>query len=184
VRPDIDSWLPNPGLRVEHRRESDVDPGRLWQAARKVRLSDAGRLGRLVRWRIPGTRADISFEELFQNPPFTVLDGDGEQALVSGLVGRIWTLRRDYPELSDPEEFKSWGARGTARVTFAHWIEPAPDDRSALVSEVRVDAIGSQGRLGLAAVRPLVSAFQNLIGSEGIAAAVKLAERGSSIAHH
>ena len=38
-------------------------------------------------------------------------------------------------------------------------------------------AIGAQGRLGLAAVRPLVKRFQQLVGSEGIAAAVRLAER-------
>ena len=183
MKPDIDSWLPNPGLRVEHRRECAVAPARRWEAARRVRLSDAGRLGRLIGWRIPGTRADVSFDELFQNPPFMVLDGDRDRALVSGLVGRIWTLRRDYPELSDPQEFKSWNARGTARVTFANWIEQVSDDRSALVSEVRVDAIGSQGRLGVAAVRPLVSAFHSLIGSEGIAAAVTLAERDGRIAH-
>jgi hypothetical protein len=184
VKPDVDSWLPNPGLRVEHRRESTVEPARLWEAARQIRLCDAGRLGRLIRWRIPGTGPDASFDELFRNPPFMVLDRDGEQALVSGLVGRIWTLRRDYPELSGPDEFKTWGARGTARVTFANWVEPVSDDRSALVSEVRVDGIGSQGRLGVAAVRPLVSAFHSLIGSEGIAAAVTLAERDGRIAHH
>jgi len=184
VRPDTDSWLPNPGLHVEHRRESGVAPERLWAAARQVRLSDAGRLGRLVGWRIPGTRADISFAELFQNPPFVVLDADGDQALVSGLVGRIWTLRRDYPQLRDPEEFRGWAARGTARVLFANWVEPVSDHRSALVAEVRVEAVGSQGRIGVAAVRPLVSAFHALIGSEGIEAAVKLAEHGGAVAHH
>jgi hypothetical protein len=44
---------------------------------------------------------------------------------------------------------------------------------------VRVEPIGSQGRVGLAAVRPLVSAFQHLIGSDGIDSAVRLAERES-----
>jgi hypothetical protein len=92
---------------------------------------------------------------------------------VSGIVGRIWTLRRDYPELRDPEDFRAWSTPGTARVAFANWI-----DGDALFSETRVDAFGVQGRLGLRAVRPLVRAFQGLIGSDGIAAAVSLAERG------
>ncbi len=48
-----------------------------------------------------------------------------------------------------------------------------------LRSEARVDAFGMQGRLGVRAVRPLVRAFGHLVGSEGIAAAVRLAERGS-----
>ncbi len=42
---------------------------------------------------------------------------------MSGIVGRIWTLRRDYPELRDPEEFRAWSTPGTARVVFANWIE-------------------------------------------------------------
>ena len=44
------------------------------------------------------------------------------------------------------------------------------------MSETRVQAIGAQGRLGLAAVRPLVNAFQSLVGSDGIEAAVRGAE--------
>jgi hypothetical protein len=181
MRPDLDRWLANPGLRVTHRRESSAAAAdRLWDAAARVRLDDAGRLGRLIRWRIPGTSGDILFAELFRKPPFIVLENDVEQALVSGLVGRIWTLRRDYPELADPEEFRTWRTRGTARVVFGNWIEPAASGRAALVSETRVEGIGSQGRIGVAAVRPLVSAFQSLVGSDGIEAAIRLAEREAS----
>jgi hypothetical protein len=114
---------------------------------------------------------------MFRCPPFIVLDDNGDRALASGLVGRIWTLRRDYPKLHDANEYRDWAVAGTAKVLFAHWIEPAASDRVALCSEVRVRAIGAQGRLGVAAVRPLVSTFQHLVGSEGIAAAVRRAER-------
>jgi hypothetical protein len=128
-------------------------------------------LGRLVRWRIPGTPPDISFDEMFRRPPFLVLDEQAEQALISGLVGRIWTLRRDYPELGDPLEFKAWNTPGTARVLFANWVEDG-----ALVSETRVEGFGVQGRLGVRAVGPLIRGFQHLVGSDGIEAAVRLAE--------
>jgi hypothetical protein len=47
-----------------------------------------------------------------------------------------------------------------------------------LISEARVHPVGSQGRMGVAAVRPLVRGFHNLVGSEGIAAAVRRAEQG------
>ncbi|MBV9195020.1 MAG: hypothetical protein JO168_12815 [Solirubrobacterales bacterium] len=113
---------------------------------------------------------------MFRNPPFMVLEED-EGALVSGLVGRIWTLRRDYPTLTDPHEFRVWARPGTARVVFAHWVDAPGDGRTTLHSEARVEAIGAQGRLGLAAVRPLVRGFHHLIGSEGIATAVRQAER-------
>jgi hypothetical protein len=178
ARVDLDSWLPDPNLRVCHRRESTADPQILWRAAQDIKLSETRMLGRLVRWRIPGVPADASFEELFRSPPFAVLES-GESALVSGLVGRIWTLRRDYPRLGDPDDFREWSQRGTARVVFAHWLEPAGDGRTALNSEARVQALGAQGRVGVAAVRPLVRGFNYLIGTDGIEIAVRRAERES-----
>ena len=173
---DLDHWLPNPTLRVLHARGSDADADALWAAARSVNLEDVGVLGRLVRWRIPGTPARMSFEQLFSSPPFLVLHEE-ERALVSGLVGRIWTLRRDYPALSTPEEFRTWSKRGTARVVFAHEVAAGTNGVVELTSEVRVEAFGARGRAGLATMRPLVRAFQPLIFSDGLAAAVRRAEK-------
>lgn len=177
VRPDLEHWLPNPAMCVAHSRESSARPDELWAAARTVRVCEAGLLGRLIRWRIPGVPGELTFDELFRRPPFAVLDGEADGALVSGLVGRIWTIRRDYPLVSDPEEFRTWHKPGTARVVFANWVSVARDGRARLASEARVDVSGTQGRIGLAAVRPLVGSFQNLIGTEGIATAVRRAER-------
>ena len=177
VSPDLDQWIASPILRVAHRRESSADPERLWRCAQEVRLRDAGLLGRLVRWRLPGTPSGLQFGELFRAPPFVVLKDDHE-TLMSGLVGRIWTLRRDYPALSNGDEFREWSRSGTAKVLFAHWLEPLGDGRCALVSESRVEPVGVQGRLGVRAVRPLVRAFGHLVGSDGVAAAVRLAESG------
>jgi hypothetical protein len=148
---DLDKWLPNPSLRVIHRRESAVPARELWQAASEVSLSG--------------------------QPPFIVLD-EGECTLVCGLVGRIWTLRRDYPQLGSPQEFANWSEGGTARVVIANWATDRPGGGSALTAEARVEPVGAQGRLGVAAVRPVVRAFQNLVGADGINAAVRRAERG------
>ena len=177
LMPDLDAWLANPALRVSHRRESSAPAERLWEAASGVRLSDTRLLGRLVRWRIPGLPANLTFDELFRAQPFIVLDEEPGRVLVSGLVGRIWTLRRDYPELSDPEDFRRWDTPGTARVLFANWIEETPGHRATIHAEARVETIGAQGRVGLAAVRPLVGAFGSLIGSDGLEAAIRRAEQ-------
>lgn len=175
--PDLDYWLADPAVRVAHRGESSVPRERLWEAAHEVRLSDTSLLGRLVRWRIPGLPADDSFYDLFREPPFLALSED-DGAFVSGLVGRIWTMRRDYPELQGADEFRAWSAPGTAKVLFANWVEELGGGRSALGSEVRVQAFGVQGRIGLTSVRPLIRGFQHLVGSDAIAAAVRRAERG------
>lgn len=162
-------------MRVAHQRTSTAAAPALWQAAREVRLGDTQLLGRLVRWRIPGTPGALSFDELLRRPPFLVLE-EAEHGLVSGIVGRIWTLRRDYPELSDGEQFREWSHRGTARVVFGTWVRPR-EHGSVLNVEARVEALGTQGRLGVASVRPLVRGFQHLIGTDGMAAAVRRAER-------
>jgi len=177
VSPDLDKWLPDPALRVVHRRESAASADELWEAARAVSLSDTAVLGRLVRWRIPGLPRNEGFDQLFRQPPFLVLE-EGERMLVSGLVGRIWTLRRDYPELQSPDEFREWSQGGTARVVIANWVTDGDGNggRSALSVEARVEAIGTRGRLGVRAVRPVVRSFQHLVGSDGITAAVRRAE--------
>jgi hypothetical protein len=171
VRPDLDHWLERPVVCVAHRREAEVEPAVLWAAARAVRMSETRRLGRLVRWRIPGLPAGIAYDELFRSPPFTMLYED-ESALLAGIVGRIWTLRRDYPTLDEPEDFRRWSTRGTVRVLFANWVEPAGAGVSALVSETRVGAGDRLAKLGLAAVRPLIVASHQLIGIEGLERAV------------
>ena len=175
--PDLKRWIADPTLSSVHRREADAPPAALWSAAGAVALSDCRILGRLVRWRIPGLPADLSYRELFRNEPFLVLE-ETERSSVSGLCGRIWTLRRDYPRLEDPSTFAEWDAPGTVRVLFAHWIEPADDDRATLVSEVHIEAFDAAGRRGLRLVRPLISSFERLIDREPLAIAAKRAEAG------
>lgn len=172
--PDLDLWLPDPTIAVAHRRTSIAEAAELWDAAGAMRLADTHLLGRMIRWRIPGVPVEASFSELFRSPPFTVLE-ESEHALVAGLVGRIWTLRRDYPQI-DREQFTSWTTPGTAKVAFAHWVARTPTGGAQLCSQTRVRAFGAQGRLGLASVRPLVRAFEHLVGTEALAAAVRRAE--------
>ncbi len=175
VTSQLDAWLADPAVRVAHRQPSTATPESLWEAARGIKLTDTRMLGRLIRWRIPGVPATMRFDAMFRQPPFAVLDED-DLLLVSGLVGRIWTLRRDYPEIGDPEEFRGWSRRGTAKVVFAHWVERSDEYGSLLRSETRLKAFGTQGRLGLASVRPLISGFQHLVATDALAGAVRRAE--------
>jgi hypothetical protein len=173
--PDLTRWLPDPIVRSVHRREADARPDALWSAAGTVELADCRVLGRLVRWRIPGLPADLTYHELFRAPPFVVLEETGSSSL-SGLCGQIWTLRRDYPCLDGPAAFENWRAPGTVRVLFAHWVEPVGRDRAALISEVHIEAVDSAAGRGLRLVRPLISAFERLIDREPLAIAAQRAE--------
>lgn len=173
----LDRWLPEPAIRTHHRRASFVDPTRLWDAARTLRLSDTQLLGRLIRWRIPGTSADESFDRLFRTYPFTVLEED-EGLLISGLCGRIWTLARDYPDLPGPQSFGEWDRSGTVRVLFAHWIEPGEGDEFELVYEARVQPVDSRAERRLRVLWALVGPFEARAGAEALKAAVGRAEDG------
>jgi hypothetical protein len=163
-------------IRTRHRREAAVDPEALWQAARSIRLDETRTLGRLIGWRIPGTPPHETFVELFARDPFCVLD-EGPTHSMSGLCGRIWTLRRDYPHLDGPEEFRTWAEPGTARVLFAHWTEPAADGASAIVSEARVEAVDTRARFALGVLWATMRGFERRIGGEALSLAAARAAR-------
>ena len=152
-----------------------MDADELWQAAVALRLSDTRALGRLVRWRIPGTAADQSFGELLRAYPFTVLEED-RNLLISGLCGRIWTLARDYPALADSAAFRDWHEAGTVRVAFAHWIAPCLDGGSELASEARVQPVDRTAALRLRVLWKVVGPFDRLVGADALTAAVRRAE--------
>jgi hypothetical protein len=174
--PDLDAWLPDAQVTSRHRRTSRADPDDLWAAAREIRLDETRSLGRLIRWRIPGTPTDLRFTELFARYPFAVLD-EGPGWSVSGLCGPIWTLTRDYGRI-DADAFRRWDRPGTVRVVFGHWVEDA-DPRSALVSEARVDPTDRVGRLQLRALWLVIRRFERVIGSEPLPLAVQRAERAT-----
>ena len=176
--PRLDTWLPDPTVRTHHRRASLADADELWRAALEVQLSDTAALGRLIRWRIPGTPSTQAFGDLFRRYPFTVLE-EGERLLVSGLCGRIWTLTRDYPAIDDVGAFRDWSEPGTVRVLFAHWVEAVGLDEVELVSEARVAPIDDGAALRLRALWAALGPFERLVGSEALRAVVRRAERRS-----
>ena len=173
----LGGWLDAPAVRTHHRRESRGSAADLWDAAKHVRVDDTRSLGRLVRWRIPGLRASQTYDELFRSYPFTVLE-EGERFLLAGLCGRIWTLARDYPRLSGPQEFADWDEPGTVRVLFGHWVRAAGDGSSELVSEARVQPTDRTAALRLRALWAVIGPFERLVGAEAIAVATAQSVRG------
>jgi hypothetical protein len=133
-------------------------------------------LGHIVRWRIPKTPPDKAFRDIFRGYPFTVLD-EGELWSVSGLCGRIWTVQRDYPRLSGPDEFLDWDKPGTVRVLFGHWVDTS-GARPALVSETRVQPVDRRARIRTRALWTAVGQFERLIGGEALRVAARRAENG------
>jgi hypothetical protein len=174
MHPDLDEWLPDPQVRTRHRRSAEADADRLWHAAQTVRLRDAPTLGRAVRWRIPGTSSDLLFRDLLRQYPFTVIE-EGTRWSVSGMCGRIWTLRRDYPRIEGADDFLAWDQRGTVRVLLAHWIEQDGSGQNALVSEGRIKPVDRAAGLRLRALWSVVGHFDRLIGAEVLRVAVRRA---------
>jgi hypothetical protein len=176
VELDLDAWLPEPDVRTFHRRTAGADVDRLWRAAETVRLRDAPVLGRVVRWWIPDSSPDLPFRELFRSYPFAEV-AEGTRWSVSGLCGRIWARRPDYRRLSGLDEFLAWDEPGTARVLFAHWIEPTGDGGTALVSESRIKPVDRRASLRVRALWAGVGRFERLIGGEALEVAARRAER-------
>jgi len=172
---DLDAWLPDPQVRGSHRRDARAAPEDLWRAAAEVRVSEAPVLGRAVRWRIPGTSGQMSFRDLLRSYPFTVLE-EGSHWSISGLCGRLWTLRRDYPELHGPEEFLAWDEPGTTRVLIANWVETAGDRGAVICNESRVSPVDSAASMRLRALWAVVGGLERRVGGEVLDAAIRRAE--------
>jgi hypothetical protein len=172
---ELDDWLPDPAVCTRHARRSTAAPEDLWAAARELRLSDTRRLGRLVRWRIPGTAPHQTFHGLLSEYPFVLL-AEGERWSMSGLCGRIWTLNRDYPRLDGPEAFRAWDEPGTVRVLFAHWVEKDDGGASTIHSEARIAPVDRAAELRLRSLWLVIGMFERLIGAESLALAVAHAE--------
>jgi hypothetical protein len=171
----LDSWLPGAAVRTVQRRSAAAAADELWAAAGEIRLADTHRLGRIVRWRIPGLDGSLRYYEMFRTYPFVVLE-ESACGLVSGLCGRIWTLARDYPALADADEFSSWREPGTVRVAFHHRAFAA-DGGAEIVSEARVEPVDHRARLRLKAVWAVLGPFAHLVASEPLELAAKRAER-------
>jgi hypothetical protein len=168
---DLDDLLPDAPVRTQHRRSTSASADQVWDAASALRLSDTRRLGRLVRWRLPDTPADSTFRELLRRYPFTLLD-EGTRYSVSGMCGRIWTIRTDYPRLSGPADFVAWDEPGTVRVLFATWTQEGADGRVELCDEARVAPVDRAAALRLKLLWAAVGRFEGLIGSEAICRAL------------
>jgi hypothetical protein len=121
----------------------------------------------------------MPFRELLRSYPFTVLD-EGDGWSVSGLCGRLWTLRRDYPRLEGPDDFREWREPGTARVVIANWVEPEDGGRASICNESRVSPVDGSAALRLRALWVLVGGLERLIGGEALNAATRLAEGRSA----
>jgi hypothetical protein len=169
----MDAWLGAPQVRTCHSRRAHTTAAGLWDAASRVRLADTRRLGPLVRWRIPGLDPDLTYHDLFRGYPFTVLE-EGDGRLLSGLCGRIWTLARDYPRLSGPDDFAAWEEPGTVRVLFGHWVRAAGDG-AELVSEARVEPTDRIASMRLRALWAVVGPFDRLVAAEPLALAARTA---------
>jgi hypothetical protein len=175
----LDAWVAAPAVRTRHRRTAACEPAELWRCATQVRLADTGTLGRLVRWRIPGLRAGLTYDEMLRAYPFTVVE-EGEHLLLTGLCGRIWTLARDYPRLDDAQAFRDWAEPGTVRVLFGHWVHPVGAGRAELVSEARVEPVDRAAALRLRALWAVFGRFEPLVGAEPLELARRAAEGSRS----
>jgi hypothetical protein len=131
-----------------------------------------------VRWRIPGTSPDLSFRDLFRQYPFAVI-AEGARWSVSGMCGRIWTLRRDYPRIEGADDFSGWEERRTVRVLLAHWIESDGPGQNALMSEARIKPVDRLAGFRVRALWAIVGHFERFIGGEVLRVAARNAERAS-----
>jgi len=172
----IDDWLPRCHARLYQARASTATPDALWDSAQNIRLCDAPRLNRLIRWRL-GRHApspETTFEEFFRTGIFMLLE-EGERLYISGVAGRIWAPSGEYAHFETAGEYREYARRGTAKVVIS--IAVREHERgSQIVTEARVWCTDRRTQLVFRPFWAVVSPFARFIYSEGFALAVNRAE--------
>ena len=168
--------VPKTHARLHHRRRSIAHPDDLWQAARTIRLKDAPRLNRLIRWRLGrhAPAADTTFEDFFRSGVFTLLE-EGERYSVSGVAGRSWSPSGDYQRFETASDYMDYDGRGIAKVVLATSVS-AHAEGSQIDTEARIWLSDRRAQLIFRPFWAVVHPFARFIGSEGLAAAVRHAE--------
>jgi hypothetical protein len=173
---EVQSWLPGCHARLHFARASSASPHELWDAAQSVRLRDAPRLNRLIRWRLgkhappPGT----TFEEFFRTGIFMLLEED-ERLYISGVAGKIWAPSGDYAQFETAGDYRQYRERGTAKVVLK--TEVREHERgSEIVNEARVWCADRRTTMLFRPFWALVKPFAHFIYNEGFAVAVRRAE--------
>jgi hypothetical protein len=173
----VQDWLPGCHARLQYARASTASADDLWEAAQNVRLCDAPRLRRVIRWRL-GRHApppETTFEEFFRTGIFMLLE-EGERLFISGVAGKIWAPSGEYAQFETAGEYREYRARGTAKVVLK--IEVREHERgSQIVTEARVWCADRRTQMIFRPFWMVVAPFARFIYSEGFAAAVRRAER-------
>jgi hypothetical protein len=173
----LDRWLPDPTVRTLHRRRTTASPEALWDAARSVTIGDTLTLRPLIMLRLRGAgpTGRTTFRELFDSPPFVLLE-EGARISVSGLAGRLWTLDGGYADFAGPDDYRAHEAPGTAMVALATAVIPAPGG-AEIVNESRVWCVDRRATIRFRPYWAIVGPLSRFIGLEVLHAATRRAER-------
>jgi hypothetical protein len=176
LTPPIDRLVPKTHARLRYTRRSIAHPDDLWDAARTIRLKDAPRLNRLIRWRLGRNAppASTTFEDFFRSGVFTLLE-EGERYSVSGVAGRIWSPSGDYQRFETTSDYMEYDRPGSAKVVLGTSVHEHGEG-SEIVSDARIWLSDRRAHLVFRPFWAVVGPFGRFIGSEGLAAAVRRAE--------
>jgi hypothetical protein len=172
----VQDWLPGCHARLQYARASTASADDLWEAAQNVRLRDAPRLRRVIRWRL-GRHApppETTFEEFFRTGIFMLLE-EGERLYIAGVAGKIWAPSGEYAQFETAGEYREYRARGTAKVVVK--ISVREHERgSQIVTEARIWCADRRTQLIFRPFWAVVAPLARFIYSDAFAAAVKRAE--------
>ena len=141
-----------------------------------MRLRDAPRLSRMIRWRL-GSHApplDTTFRDFFRTGIFIELE-EGERHTISGVAGRIWTPSGHYERFAAAADYKEYAEPGTAKVALLNGVREHAKG-SEIWNEARVWVSGRRTRMLFWPFWQVVHPFARLIATEGMAGAVRRAE--------
>jgi hypothetical protein len=146
-------------------------------------LRETRTLRPIIAWRLgryaPG--ADTPLRSVLASHPFHLLAEQG-MVSVSGMAGKLWSLRDTFVRFDGADGFRDWAEPGFCKVVVRHEVRPEGGGGSAIDSEVRIWCTSRGAQVHFRPYWAFIGPFSRFIGSELLSAAVRRAERTSAAA--
>ena len=175
----IDDFLPDYDVRERHRTVVHSPAERVYEAVRRLDLSQAKLSMFLFRLRgIPAGRSAPSCFTLddFLKMRFILLGEKPNEELLLGLVGRFWTPSGELRRL-DAEGYRNFNERGYAKAAWNFSLSERADGSVLLETETRVYCLDEASRRWFRLYWLFIGVFSGLIRREVLQAVKRNAER-------
>jgi hypothetical protein len=165
-----DRFLPHYHISEVHRISIAATPERIFPLVNEMDFSES----RIIR--ILFTLRGLGSKKHLLKKMFVELDSIAEKEVAYGLAGQFWKSRGNL-QVMTPPGFQSFSTPGFLKAVWTFELSPENSGRTILITETRVECLGSTARRLFSIYWFFIRPFSGIIRMEMLRAVRNKAER-------